>query len=52
MGSYLFGKNGGGFSMEFIGDMHDSIIQTGLNRGELKLGAHGTSSYRPGDGVK
>jgi hypothetical protein len=36
---------GTGFAMEFIGDMQDSIIQTGLCRGSLKLGSRGGISH-------
>ena len=36
---------GTGFAMEFIGDMQDSLVQTGLNRGFLKLGTRGGQNY-------
>ena len=38
---------GTGFAMEFIGDMQDSTIQTGLNRSDLKLGNRGRATIQP-----
>ena len=40
--------SGAGFSMEFIGDMHDSILLTGMNRGALKSGSRGAYSSTAG----
>jgi hypothetical protein len=54
-------KSGAGFSMEFIGDMHDSRIIPGSHMGPLKAGSRGSTlissdstrmvSTRPGAGV-
>ena len=43
--------SGTGFAMEFIGDMHDSVVLTGLNRGHLKLGTRGGQSTEGGKGL-
>jgi hypothetical protein len=47
---------GTGFAMEFIGDMHDSGIQTGMGKGDLKLGTLGAypakdATCSPGAGM-